>query len=83
MAGPSPQSRAPLVEALLATPRLVRAPFFFPGHKMGSVAPALLRRRLLGPSAFRYDLPELPELGELLQVSSYSFSESRAHVELV
>jgi len=63
------QSQAPLVEALLQTAPLVRAPFFFPGHKMGSATPAVLRRLpglLSVQRLLRYDLPELEQLGELL-----------------
>ena len=59
------QHEAPLVEALVDAARSVRAPFFFPGHKMGVGAPAALTDRLLGGKCgpmLRHDLPELPEL---------------------
>ena len=59
------QDETPLVDALVDAARSVRAPFFFPGHKMGMGAPARLRRRLLGAKALRHDLPELPELDNL------------------
>ena len=63
----SPQASTPLIDALVGAAGSVRAPFFFPGHKMGVGAPRRLRRRLLhGDSrALRYDLPELPELDNL------------------
>lgn len=73
MLPPSAHSHAPLVEALLRTAPTIRAPFFFPGHKMGAATPAILRRTtpLLRPGGgierlLRYDLPELAQLGELL-----------------
>jgi hypothetical protein len=73
MLPPSAQSNAPLVEALLRTAPSIRAPFLFPGHKMGAATPAVLRRTrpLLRPRGgverlLRYDLPELAQLGELL-----------------
>ena len=58
------QAELPLVEALEGAAHAVRAPFFFPGHKMGQAAPAPLRR-MLGMNALRHDLPELPELDNL------------------
>lgn len=54
------------MDALSAAASSVRAPFFFPGHKMGRATPQVLRRQLnLGPRTLRHDLPELPELDNL------------------
>ena len=61
---PLDQSETPLIDALEAAADAVRAPFFFPGHKMGAGAPRRLRRLLRG-GGLRYDLPELPELDNL------------------
>ena len=61
---PFDQSETPLIDALEAAADAVRAPFFFPGHKMGAGAPLRLRRLLRG-GGLRYDLPELPELDNL------------------
>ena len=61
---PLDQSETPLIDALEAASDSVRAPFFFPGHKMGAGAPRRLRRLLRG-GGLRYDLPELPELDNL------------------
>ena len=59
------QDALPLLDAIVGAARAVRAPFFFPGHKMGIGAPSALRRRLLGGKVLRHDLPELPELDNL------------------
>jgi arginine decarboxylase len=59
------QDETPLIDALVATAGTIKAPFFFPGHKMGAGAPRRLRRRLALQRALRYDLPELPELDNL------------------
>ena len=59
------QDALPLLDAIVGAAQAVRAPFFFPGHKMGIGAPSALRRRLLGGKALRHDLPELPELDNL------------------
>ena len=61
---PLDQAETPLIDALEAAADAVRAPFFFPGHKMGAGAPQRLRRLLRG-GGLRYDLPELPELDNL------------------
>ena len=64
--GLGPQHELPLIDALTTAAGAVRAPFFFPGHKMGRAAPLPLQRRLhLGPRILRHDLPELPELDNL------------------
>ena len=60
------QDETPLIDALIDAANAVRAPFFFPGHKMGAGAPKRLRMRRFGlGSALRHDLPELPELDNL------------------
>ena len=64
------QSDTPLINAIQRASQSVRAPFFFPGHKMGEGAPAPLREAVLGGAAgrtapLRSDLPELPELDNL------------------
>ena len=57
------QEEAPLIDALVEASNSVRAPFFFPGHKMGADTPRVLRKRLLhGTRPLQYDLPELPEI---------------------
>lgn len=56
------QDETPLVDALRDASRGVRAPFFFPGHKLGSGAPGRLRQ-LLGRRFLAHDLPE--EIGRL------------------
>ena len=59
------QDEMPLVDALIGAASSVRAPFFFPGHKMGRGAAASLKERLGLSTALRHDLPELPELDNL------------------
>ena len=59
------QDEMPLVDALVAASKSVRAPFFFPGHKMGGGAPSALRRLGLSRRVLRHDLPELPDLDNL------------------
>ncbi|CAM9656825.1 unnamed protein product, partial [Choristocarpus tenellus] len=61
------QDSTPLVDAMEEASSRVRAPFFFPGHKMGSGAPNRFVDVILGGRAYtmRYDLPELPELDNL------------------
>ena len=59
------QDETPLIDALVKASGSVRAPFFFPGHKMGSGAPRRLLRSLGLRRALRHDLPELPELDNL------------------
>ncbi|KAG5186001.1 decarboxylase [Tribonema minus] len=61
------QNSTPIVDALAEAAAKIRAPLFFPGHKMGRGAPAPLVDKLLGGSiaALRHDLPELPELDNL------------------
>jgi len=61
------QAATPLLDALVTAAGSVRAPFFFPGHKMGGGAPRRLRQKLLHGDGrmLRYDLPELPELDNL------------------
>ena len=60
------QEEAPLIDALVEASNSVRAPFFFPGHKMGADTPRVLRNRLLhGTRPLQYDLPELPEIDGL------------------
>ena len=61
------QAATPLLDSLVTAASSVRAPFFFPGHKMGGGAPRRLRQKLLHGDGrmLRYDLPELPELDNL------------------
>ena len=59
------QHATPLIDALIDASKSVRAPFFFPGHKMGRGAPARLFDLGLSRQALRHDLPELPELDNL------------------
>jgi len=54
----------PLLAALMKAAEGDRAAFFAPGHKQGQGSPAALVA-LLGRSALRADLPELPELDNL------------------
>lgn len=58
------QNHAPLLDRLHLLAQRQRAAFHTPGHKQGQGAPALLVE-LLGESALRVDLPELPELDNL------------------
>ncbi|NJL41391.1 MAG: aminotransferase class I/II-fold pyridoxal phosphate-dependent enzyme, partial [Leptolyngbyaceae cyanobacterium SM1_4_3] len=58
------QTELPLVSALAAAANRSDAAFHTPGHKRGQSAPPALLK-LLGRSAFRADLPELPELDNL------------------
>ncbi len=64
------QDRVPIVEALCTAASRIKAPFFFPGHKMGRGLPV----GLPGPfgaadgnrdQVWQYDLPEIPELDNL------------------
>ena len=69
--------QAPIVEALVAAADNIRAPFFFPGHKMGRGLPSSLPgpfataggakggRRAGRDAVWQYDLPEIPELDNL------------------
>ncbi|TFJ85660.1 hypothetical protein NSK_003168 [Nannochloropsis salina CCMP1776] len=71
------QSKSPIVEALSLAAARIKAPFFFPGHKMGRGLPvglpgpfaetntALNRTRLHRDAVWQYDLPEIPELDNL------------------
>ena len=59
------QDETPLLDALTTAASAVRAPFFFPGHKMGHGAPLRLRRRFAMRQVLRHDLPELPELDNI------------------
>ena len=49
------QDETPLIDALVKASGSVRAPFFFPGHKMGSGAPRRLLRSLGLRRALRHD----------------------------
>jgi len=58
------QSQTPLLTAIAIAAAREHTAFYAPGHKQGQgVSPRL--RELLGPSALRADLPELPELDNL------------------
>ncbi|CAM9903399.1 unnamed protein product, partial [Discosporangium mesarthrocarpum] len=61
------QDSTPLVDAMEEAASRIRAPFFFPGHKMGRGAPQRFLDVILGGQveALRHDLPELPELDNL------------------
>lgn len=52
------QSETPLIDALEAAAGAVRAPFFFPGHRMGSGAGAVMTGRVMPRSTLALDLPE-------------------------
>ncbi|HAD82438.1 MAG: hypothetical protein A2509_08660 [Candidatus Edwardsbacteria bacterium RIFOXYD12_FULL_50_11] len=56
----SPQSRAPLFEALAAYIKQPKVPFHTPGHKQGRGIDKAWRR-LVGDAIFRMDLTVLPE----------------------
>ncbi|MDR9402626.1 MAG: aminotransferase class I/II-fold pyridoxal phosphate-dependent enzyme [Halothece sp. Uz-M2-17] len=59
------QKNTPLLDALQDSSHRDQAPFYVPGHKRGKgISSPLLT--LLGKDVFRYDLPELPEFGNLL-----------------
>ncbi len=54
----------PFLDALKNSGNRPHAPFYLPGHKRGKgISPQL--SDLLGKEVFRYDLPELPEFGNL------------------
>lgn len=54
----------PLLTALQESGNRPHAPFYVPGHKRGQgISPQL--SDVLGNAVFRYDLPELPEFGNL------------------
>ncbi len=55
----------PLLAALQSSGNRPHAPFYVPGHKRGRGISSQLSH-LLGKAVFRYDLPELPEFGNLL-----------------
>ncbi|CAM9213456.1 unnamed protein product [Phaeothamnion confervicola] len=61
------QDEMPLAAALATAAGRVRAPFFFPGHKMGRGAARPFIDDVLGghPEMLGRDLPELKELGNL------------------
>ncbi|WP_346293637.1 aminotransferase class I/II-fold pyridoxal phosphate-dependent enzyme [Sphaerothrix gracilis] len=59
------QRQAPLVTALQQCALRSQAAFYTPGHKRGQGATQLLRE-LIGQKALQADLPELPELDNLL-----------------
>ena len=63
------QDETPLLDALVAASSDVRAPFFFPGHKMGRGAPRRLLRALGLRRSLRHDLPELPEVTQPTSVA--------------
>lgn len=58
-------SRPPLVSALKASAEQNVASFHFPGHNRGRAAPPSLTS-IIGLKPFYHDLPELPELDNLL-----------------
>ena len=62
------QSQTPLLSALQACALRPHAPFYAPGHK-GGVGVSLALQQVLGAAVFRADLPELPELDNLLEPS--------------
>ena len=58
------QIKTPLLDALRESAHRPHAPFYVPGHKRGTgIAPQL--SNLWGEAVFQYDLPELPEFGNL------------------
>ena len=74
------QSKAPIVHALALAATRIKAPFFFPGHKMGRGLPVALpgpfapiaegmvaaaKSRQSRDSVWQHDLPEIPELDNL------------------
>jgi len=59
------QADTPLLDALRNSGNRPHAPFYVPGHKQGNGISSRLSD-LLGDAVFRYDLPELPEFGNVL-----------------
>lgn len=59
------QGDTPLLDALKNSGNHPHAPFYVPGHKQGKGTSSRLSD-LFGNTVFRYDLPELPEFGNLL-----------------
>ena len=58
------QDKTPLLDALKKYARSNHAAFYTPGHKRGqSISPQLIH--CFGAEVFKFDLPELPELGSL------------------
>lgn len=57
------RGEAPFVDALIRARGRIRAPFFLPGHRLGSALPAAVAQAFAGCAPL--DLPELPELGNL------------------
>ncbi|MEO0828662.1 MAG: aminotransferase class I/II-fold pyridoxal phosphate-dependent enzyme [Cyanobacteria bacterium J06642_9] len=58
------QQLTPLLSQILASAKRDHAAFYTPGHKQGQGASAMLRS-LVGSTALKADLPELPELDNL------------------
>jgi arginine decarboxylase len=65
------QDATPLADMLVIAAERVKAPLFFPGHKMGTGAPRVFIDKLLhgNSAALLHDLPELPELDNLFAPS--------------
>lgn len=59
------QADTPLLDALKNSGNHPHTPFYVPGHKQGKGTSSRLSD-LFGDTVFRYDLPELPEFGNLL-----------------
>lgn len=59
------QHQTPLLDALWQCSQRPHAPFYTPGHKQGSGISSR-QRRVFGSDIFRLDLPELPELDNLM-----------------
>jgi Orn/Lys/Arg decarboxylase, major domain len=61
------QDATPLVDMLVTAAKRVKAPMFFPGHKLGAGTPSVFINKLLhgNSAALLHDLPELPELDNL------------------
>jgi len=52
------QGETPLIDALEAASSAVKAPFFFPGHRMGTGMGFAMRERIMPRSTLALDLPE-------------------------
>jgi arginine decarboxylase len=65
------QDATPLLDMVVTAAERVKAPMFFPGHKMGAGAPSVFIDKLLhgNSAALLHDLPELPELDNLFSPS--------------
>ncbi|KAK2646194.1 hypothetical protein Ddye_021389 [Dipteronia dyeriana] len=76
-----PDGLPPLVSALKASAKQNAASFHFPGHNRGRAAPSSLTQ-LIGLRPFTYDLPELPELGNLYSPEGPIFEAQKQAAEL-